>query len=139
MAENFPRDFQSEECFLFFPDDYKEVFLEIFGKAPAFNTKMVKPSLRSIVEKQFLVFKGAKIRKKSGKPGEIRWIPFDHVGSLTIVDKPTTQKRWHKTLIFFNSEGRKKGQPVAATIYIYLLPVIFQQLSSRCKKRNTSI
>lgn len=128
-----------DEGLLFFPSDYKEAFLEVFGKAPAFSTKMVKPSLRSIVEKQFLILKGAKIRKKSGKPGEIRWIPFDHVGSLVIIDQPVTQKRWHKTLIFFSQEGIKKGQPVAATIYIYLLPAVYQQLQLRYKKGKVAV
>lgn len=127
---------------IFFPLDYKKVFFKIFGRSAAFDKKKIIPRLRKNAEDEFLTLRAAKIRKKTGKPGEIRLIPLSHVVSVSVVDEKITQKRWYKAIVVFSPTGIEKGQPKVGLVYIYLLPTILDGLTSlttapgRYKKRK---
>lgn len=117
--------------------DYKKSFLRIMGNSPVWDLKTTPAKLKPFILRQAMTLRVAKIRKSSGRVGELRWIYLDYVGSISIIEQSKTQKRWYKSVIYFNKEGIAKGNPVAVTVYVYFLPAILRDLYDTCGGGNT--
>lgn len=119
--------------------DYKKSFLRIMGESPANKIDYIPQKLKPFIIKQMSVVKLATIRKTTGRVGETRYVYFDQIGSITLLESRKTQKRWYKCFILFNEEGKKHGQPAMLKMYIFLPTAILDDLVAVCSTPDRTI
>lgn len=80
------------------------------------------------------IMKFAKIRA-SGRVGEICQIDIANIGSITLMETYTTQKRWYRALIAYNKFGRSQnGCPMTEFMYFYADPWVLGKLAEKAAK-----
>jgi len=129
----------STHMMLILPSDYKKIWKEKYGDT--IKLKAQKGLLRihtwgfnrKGVDMPFLKF--AEIRKSSGRVGEYRFRYLEDIGSVTLTEDYTPQKRWYKAMVAYNDFGMKSGKPPVEFLYFFIDPWILDRLI-RVAERN---
>lgn len=77
----------------------------------------------------------ASIREKSERPGETRHRFDSQIGSITLIDTYTSQKRWYKALVLYSQEGISEGLPMSEFLYVLIQPWMLNQLIAQAARR----
>lgn len=77
----------------------------------------------------------ASIRAKSERPGESRIRTDSQIGSITLVDTYTSQKRWYKALVLYSQQGISQGLPMSEFLYVLIQPWMLNQLLAQAARQ----
>jgi hypothetical protein len=130
---------------LILPGDYRRIWKEKQGDTPKV-TKQGKAGRTLTIpltswsrrnsDMPFLRF--AEIRKSSGRVGEHRYRYLEDIGSITITEDFTSQKRWYKVMVAYNELGKKAGKPPVEFLYFFIDPWILDRLIRVAEKNKES-
>lgn len=111
---------------LIMPSDYKRVWKEKMGD----EKKKAQVAWR-VYASEMPSLKFAEIRKSSGRVGECRYRYIEEIGSVTLMESFTPQKRWYKAMIAYNGVGAKDfGRPPVEFLYFFIDPWMLQRLAA---------
>lgn len=126
---------------LILPSDYLKIWKEKHADVkPTSPFVRISPNfsigrIRGIGLEPLLRF--AEIRKTSGRVGEVRHRYLDDIGSITLTEEFTTQKRWYKAMIAYNEKGRKAGRPQVEFLYFFIDPWILTRLMKVAERQHS--
>lgn len=122
---------------LILPVDYKRVYKEKHENSidPKRNIKPIR-LLGKWLLSDMPALKFAEIRKSSGRVGECRFRYIEEIGSITLTESFTAQKRWYKAMIAYSPEGIKKGRPQVEFLYFNIDPWMLQRLALTADKKQ---
>lgn len=127
----------STHMMLILPSDYKRIWKEKHGESETKPTKLSAPNKHLNRIGTILTYrrtsdlpalKFAEIRKSSGRVGENRFRYLEDIGSITITEDFTPQKRWYKTMVAYNEQGMKNGKPQVEFLYFFIDAWIMERL-----------
>lgn len=72
--------------------------------------------------------------RTSGRVGEPKWRDITQIGSVTLMEPFTPQKRWYRALVAYNAYGQEVGFPMTEFLYFFAHPWVLQQMIEKAKK-----
>jgi hypothetical protein len=112
---------------LILPEDYKKIWKEKHEcdqpvtKITKHRNDRTKRKINSwLFSRDNPLIQFAEIRKSSGRVGEHRWRYLSEIGSITLTEDYTTQKRWYRCMVAYNEKGTMKGKPPMEFLYLFI-------------------
>lgn len=129
---------QTTHMMLIVPSEYKKIWKEKHADSKIPKREIAWPTYGAAMKArgEMLVLKFAEIRKTSGRVGEVRHRHLDDIGSITLTEDFTTQKRWYKAMIAYNEKGKKAGRPSVEFLYFFIDPWIMGRLLRSAEKNK---
>lgn len=136
---------QSTHMMLILPNDYKRIWKEKFEDVASKTLKIPTKKVEQLVPKTLFkrlsdipALKFAEIRKSSGRVGEVRYRYLEDIGSITVTEEFTTQKRWYKCMVAYNQQGMSNGKPNVEFLYFFIDPWTLSRLMTMAERNKES-
>lgn len=72
--------------------------------------------------------------RTSGRVGEPKWRDITQIGSVTLMEPFTPQKRWYRALVAYNHFGQESGYPMTESLFFFADPWVLQQMIAKSAK-----